>query len=294
MREIFVSLATYCGGVFGLFAACGRVFSTDETNRAISSWLKRGEVAPSFSSWGRQFVALFDRVFGKRHFGLKCFFRSCIVSLVIMALLNVRWATLRPDDAMLFWDTSRQDFWDELWFVLRYTVIWNMVSDYTALYACRRVLGIMATRNPSVLGSMVYALAGTLVSIAAYLGVTVYIGLVLIALSGETSVGLPNVNCVFVRYVSELVHNGLYLRSTPPHGSIGVYFYSALFTSIWSWLYFGATFIIRLAGRLAFVLRFMRRYMRLDDRPIECIGAVAAFIAGVVIVLVSLVSAVVG
>lgn len=288
MGDTISLIVLFCGAIYGSFLALERVVST-ECKKDIAEWLKGEKVSGSLTTWPRQFVALFDRVFGERHWSQKCFLRSCVASLIVMVTLWGLWVVRRPDDAVLYAQRMNENLVENLIFFFLFNLSWNMCTDFFALLACRHILGIMASQKASVGSSLLCAMLGTFASAATYVFVTVYVGIVVIMAFWHqiVPVQFDDVNRMFSQYMNELLENGLYLRSRPRSGSIGVYFYSALFTSFWAWLYFIAASCIRAARHLSPVLSFIRYTMDLKNRPLECIGVVAAAIAGVLILFVS-------
>jgi hypothetical protein len=58
--------------LYALFAKLEDMASP-AAKRDIAAWLNRAEIPGTLVNWPSQFVALFDRVFGKRHLSLRCF-----------------------------------------------------------------------------------------------------------------------------------------------------------------------------------------------------------------------------
>ena len=166
-------------------------------------------------------------------------------------------------------------------FFIMFNIFWNMFSDYFSLLACRYILGLMAKRRVAVVASLAYAALGTLASAMTYVLVTVYVGIVVAVAFWYCVVPVPfeEVNLIFVEYMKELWNNGIVFDSRPGSGSIGIFFYSALFTSIWAWLYVASTATIRAIARLDPALAFLRSNMNLDEKPLACIGSVAGLMA---------------
>jgi hypothetical protein len=220
---------------------------------------------------------MFDRLFGERHLSVRCFRRSFLVTFIVIGVLFALWAIARPDRAVRYAAFINQDLLDRLTFFLFFNLIWNMMFDYTSLLVCRYILGIMESRAVTLLTSLGYAVLATLASAATYLFVTVYIGIIAVVITWDhtTDFTIADVNAIFVLFLQDLWTDGLALRSP-----MGVFFFSALFVSAWAWLYVGATACVRLFSRLNAVLRFIREYMNIDEKPLSCIGVVGgAFVA---------------
>lgn len=76
------------GGLWFLFETAEKSLSV-EVRSKVSSWVRSATPAGGISSIPAQFAILFDRVFGEKHFSLKCLSRSADASLLSMALVYV-------------------------------------------------------------------------------------------------------------------------------------------------------------------------------------------------------------
>lgn len=292
MGDTINLLVIVCGPIYASFLALERVVAPDR-KKDIAAWLKGKKVHGSLATWPQQFVALFDRVFGELHLSWKCFLRSCLASALVMAALALLWVVRQPDDAVLYAQRMNDNILENLHFFFVFNFIWNICTDFFALLACRYIIGCMVSRGVSFSGSLAYAALGTLASAVTYLFITVYIGIIVATVLWYRAVPVAvEVNWQFVHFVDALWANGLNLG--PGSGSTGVFFYSGLFTSAWAWLYFASASSIRAARGLGPAIGFMRYTMDVEARPLECIGVVATAIAGMIILLASLVSIFVG
>lgn len=62
-------------------------------------------------------------------------------------------------------------------------------------------------------------------------------------------------------------------------GLLGPVFYSTFFTSLWLWLYALSQVAVRLAGRIAPALTFLKWALPIEERPLRSLGLVAAALA---------------
>lgn len=95
------SWVTTTGELWKLFERIDKVASP-EAKGAVSSWLRNLDVSEAFASWPATFAAAFDSVFGKKHFTLRCFYRSCIASLVAVIIVTLVWCALRPNQFIMY------------------------------------------------------------------------------------------------------------------------------------------------------------------------------------------------
>lgn len=277
---ILLSSSVVYYAVYRAFAHFDSNVLSKEAKKKIAEWITRREGSIEETQWPRQFLGLFDRLFGKRHLSVKCFLRSCLVSLAVLTLAFVLWAIARPDSAVLYAQRMNEDLAENLTFFLIFNILWNICLDYLPLLACRHILGIMGSRSVSFTGSLGYALLGTLASVATYIFLTVYLGLFVFTILWDRifPVAMDEVNVVFTWYMQDLWENGLFFAARPGSGSIGVPFYSALFTSVWAWVYVASTGIIRTLGSFDPVLFYLRKEVRRSDKPLAVIGSVAGIL----------------
>ena len=78
------------GGVWLLFVIPEETLP-DMTKKSISDWLKRVRPSPGMKQWPEWFAEAFDRIFGDRHFSIRCFVMSCIVSSGWSFILVLFW-----------------------------------------------------------------------------------------------------------------------------------------------------------------------------------------------------------
>lgn len=269
--------------LYGFFAWLEDLMSP-QAKQDIAAWLRRTEVPGSLTTLPRQFIALFDRVFGERHLSWKCFLRSCLASLIVMVILGGLWVLWRPDAAVLYAQRLNENLIENLLFFAVFNVLWNMSFDYFSLLVCRFILGLMARREDSVGVSLIYAVLGTIASAVTYLFLTVYVGIIVITVFWDHIFPVPfdDVNWIFYEYMKELWGKGIVFQSRPGSGSIGVYFYSALFTSAWAWLYALSAGTVRLGLRLQPLLGWLKYLLDVENKPIRSIGAVVGIIGTII------------
>jgi hypothetical protein len=98
------------GSVLGLFEL-GERFASQRAKDALSKWLVSFDVQKAKAlPDGTQ--ELFERIFGERHFSLKCFVRSAAFSLGAMAFTGILLLLIYPTAITLIGVTfSSQTFW---------------------------------------------------------------------------------------------------------------------------------------------------------------------------------------
>ena len=90
------------GGAVAAFFWKAEEVVSQEAKDSISKWLRRLDMPKSLSDWPSQFVALFDRMFGRRHWSWRCFIRSMLASWAAVGIMLVVWLTVRPCEFLAF------------------------------------------------------------------------------------------------------------------------------------------------------------------------------------------------
>jgi hypothetical protein len=280
--------------LYGLFARLEDIISPG-AKQDITAWLKRAEIPGTLVTWPSQFAALFDRVFGKRHLSWRCFYRSCVASLVALATLTLLWPILRPEDGAEFLEyildstTYTDDFGQVvLMMVVMMAVAYNLVPDYISLLQSRFVIGLMI-RVRSRTGVALLLLVDALLKLLIFFSVPAMTYLILglattLLADGDMYEDLKDWWFFEQVMLPEIVRSGLLLRTSTetimPWGiPWGIFFYASLWTSIWVWLYALAAGAVRLALRLQPVLRVLKWLLDIEGKPIRSIGVVVGLIA---------------
>ena len=127
--------AVVAGSVLGVFEL-GERFASQRAKDALSKWLltfdvKKAGALPD----GTQ--ELFERIFGERHFTLKCFIRSAAVSIGAMVFIGILFVLISPQQFL-------KSIPSDLPVFLALWVPWSILIDYVSLYKTRLILGILS------------------------------------------------------------------------------------------------------------------------------------------------------
>lgn len=247
---------------------------SSEARVAISKWLKESDFSIVLVSWPDNFLKLFDRIFGERHFTFNTFRQSCIASYLFAAVVALWWATTRPQQAMnLFADTHNIG---ELFFPAFFYSFYNLLADYISLLETRYVVKCLKR-------------AGFALRVALLL-------LDVLITAGIAVCSLLSVTLLFEgpeaakAFLSDQLPVILMLNSFEV-APVGVFFYSAFFTSVWVWMFIGSLFIARIAGWRGFriVVRRLKWVLDFEQKPVKSLGAVTVILAICVHAIVSFV-----
>jgi hypothetical protein len=278
------------GSVLGVFEL-GERFASQRAKDALSKWLLTFDVQKAKAlPDGTQ--ELFEKIFGERHFSLKCFIRSAMFSVGAMVFLALLVLLIYPTKAFELTELFVQRY--GAWAAFTVWLPWSILIDYVSLLKTRFILKVFARMRLKytliavaivIIDFVLYTLLFT-VAMAFIFTLMWYIFLPsLFALSK-----LPH---EILDYLTiEHFRSILLLPLTPWHDfHFGVLFFWAGFApSIWMWLYVLALFVTRGLLRSEKLVTWLRWFLDVEKNPFRSIGAVAAtlaFIASVAIILVS-------
>lgn len=275
------------GTVYGVFEL-GEKLASQRAKDALSKWLLTFDVRKvgALPDGTRE---LFERVFGERHFSLKCFSRSVAFSLGAMIFIALLLFLIFPEEVL----RKKAELFYWLNFAL--WLPWSILIDYVSLFKTRLVLGFitrMGQRNALLavaVGVIDYIVYRLLFSTGlAFLGVA-RSGIPLDWTSMRVSVFIP----IFIAIMSGIIPDfmGETMVLFPRNVDLlFILFWAGFVPSIWMWLYVLALFVTRALFRSERVLTWLRWSLDIEKAPFRSIGAVAAaiaFMASVAILLVS-------
>jgi hypothetical protein len=274
------------GSVLGVFEL-GERFASQRAKDALSKWLltfdiQRAKALPD----GTQ--EIFERIFGERHFSLKCFVRSAAFSLGAMAFIAVLCLLIWPEEFGKMTSTffEKTPFTSGVWLFASLWLPWSIVIDYASLFKTRVILGIL-TRLRHNKASV------------AILGVDYFIYSLLWAVSTVILFGLstyisnyPLTQGTLLEVVLFFASFGFIIGLTYQHSEMvySIFFWVGFAPSIWMWLYVAALFVTRGLLRSEKLVNWLRWFFDVEKNPFRSIGAVAAalaFIASLAIILLS-------
>lgn len=219
-----------------------QVHFADDKNKLLADWL----AGKYQSSWVKHFNQFFDSIFGEKHFSFKCFFRSCVGSLIAVIILFVVF-----DGAFDFFSGgvhSNARIESELSFyqVLGLCFALNFVPDYVSLLQTRCVLQFMES-----VSSTFYKLLLMLADLLLTATISALYILLIIKLFFDKEDALGNLIAAFSPY--------------------SIFFYSAFFTSVWGWLYFLTTWTVRVSSS-----KGLQNWLDYSKQPVMFLGALIA------------------
>ena len=258
---------------------------TDQTKLEIAVWLLGVKVGQRVEPWPDTFAKVFDRVFGTKHLSWKCFWRSCVISYVLLVLAAVIYTQVRFP-SVHFMRGLRFPGWPHMAMFFGITLFTNVLPDYLSLLESRFVLRLMTrTRSGGVwTGGLVVDVWLTL--LIAFLPIVI--------LSGVLSGRFDSLAVLRVAWQS-ILHPLDFTRGVFGYAAQSpVVIFPAFFTSIWLWLYAGSGFLLKAARRFDIGFDWFNRKFDIEKKPLQSIGLVAGALVAVVYWAAVIVSRVVG
>jgi hypothetical protein len=274
--------AIVAGSVLGVFEL-GERFASQRAKDALSKWLVSFDVQKAKAlPDGTQ--ELFERIFGERHFSVKCFIRSAVFSLGAMAFIAILIFLIDPTAASGITD---EIFLHSDWLLVTLWLPWCIVIDYLSLFKTRIILGVL-TRLRRATQMIAVAILG--IDYLFYKVIFIF-GFELVLQLGMKIRDGTSFKWGSLFFGGFLYSQGVGMFFIPHHiDLISILFWSGFAPSLWMWLYVLALFVTRALLRSERIVNWLRWFLDVDKNPFRSIGAVAAalaFIASVVIILVS-------
>jgi hypothetical protein len=282
------------GTILGIFEL-GDKFASQQAKNALSQWLltfdiRKAAVLPDGTK------DLFDKIFGERHFSLRCFVRSVLFSVGVMVFIWILALLIRPD-------LIRAVAIASVGIGVASWLPWSIIIDYISLLKTRVVLrsiGKLQLRNTLVaLGVLAvdYFVYIAIFNLAFFIPVVLPTSVLgnpgeLRELLSEYSLVMPTISpCTIIpdwTPAERLPASKSELCAT--EAFFFIIFWSGFCPSIWMWLYVFALFVTRLLLRSERLVNWLRWGLDIEKNPFRSIGAVAAtlaFLGSVVIIFVS-------
>lgn len=278
LTQIPAAIAILLTGL-GVGAFVARIFKNGDdslTDRGRADWsnyLQRIGMPPP--NWSEAFTSLFDRVFGKRHLTLRCFFRSCIASAASLSILVWIWATVRPAqvDAMLAFHSSRHipvAFF--VVFLVSLPVTFNFIPDYVSLLETRWILRVVPStmRKRRIILLLVFdAVLSVLIFLAFF---TAYLELVLHYALPEAPKSYFGWKMMLSNWEAMIIQGLTFTGAPPLFMPFGLLLDTTLLTSVWLWVYIFGFGVVRVYTRVSPALIVIKRWLPVETRPIRSIG----------------------
>lgn len=247
--------------------------------KAISNWLKNLPLDSEVGSWSGAFSNLIDQVFGTDPLSIKFIARSCIASVIAVAIIVTIYVRARP--------IPIGDLADSL-LVLGLFSVPNLFVDYVSLLISRSIVHRMADSPTTGYAVWLVVVDGILKVIAAtcIIFISSALGNVLWDSSRPWFDALGTLRGFY---------RGLPFPFTSGGGlQYGIFFYASFFTSIWVWFYVFGGILIKGLARTGRSWQLVVPFLNLDTNPLKSIGRVTGATAVALYVVTAGVSSVAG
>lgn len=245
-----------------------------EGKRRLGQWLKNVPGTEQVDAWASVFPDLIDKVFGPKPLSWIFFLRSCVASLIAIAVLFIL-GLLHYGERGLLKDMadSGPSFLALVVVSLATALIVNCVPDYLSVIISRFIVRMMAER-PTILRTLLYLLLDVLLTLVLALGWNIAVSIWSLSPSAYQSSLKPHP----VLYAFHLVKRGV--DGLEYYPVMWVFIGASLFTSVWVWLYVLASAAIRIIHKVRFIWLKIVPFLNVEKQPMIAIGRVAGLIAG--------------
>lgn len=242
-------------------------------------------------NWPKLFLTMFDRMFDPKGTGRPSFWRSGLVSVLMVGALIVVWTVLSPErvetslSAFLYGVESTSGYKMEGWraflFVVSSFFIWiipiNVVGDFFSLWESRVIIGRMAdAKNTARI--FVYLVLDFLATLTIFI-VTFFIptGVMILWFYLKDLAEIPIFQYLIGLLKEGFLKDGLlfFFRDTILD-VIAIFFSTTLFTSVWVWLFI-------LGGVVIPLFNFLRGVFAVEKFPIGSAMAIGGVFGGLVV-----------
>ncbi|MBO9406357.1 hypothetical protein J7399_02865 [Shimia sp. R9_1] len=298
---------------------------SEEARLELSNWIRAISPPSKSSPVARTVIELFVSIFGAKQLSWRCATVSFAYSLVLLSLFSLGLALSLdtglcgsppgteiiveagpcPDgfDAQSTLFQQKPPLTVETFFVglvsywpaLAFFLIFNPLADFISLWITRLHLQ-WATRKPDSLPKVM--LSDAFCSLAFFLAflVIVWTSLVFFTVE-EVWAETPEEKFSYaLASVYELIDAILAPHATYFPNSYNYVFpgmvLTAMISSIWIWVTFFSSLLVRLLARTGGILRFMQFALNLEKKPLFSLGWLAAFILALTFSVTSVVTAI--
>ncbi|MEQ8331274.1 MAG: hypothetical protein RH859_12515 [Longimicrobiales bacterium] len=272
--------ASLTAAVWFLFDRAERTVS-EEVRARTASWLLETDPAAALGGVPEHFVALFDRIFGERHFTLRCFWRSTVASFVTVAILTAFYFATGGRFEGLDADAEAWRIGIGAGLLLGFaTGIVNVLPDYLSLLQTRFMLRRAARRGEDGAGRGLAVLLGIDAVLTGAIAFGAAYGILTTLWWGpdyaqRVASTVPHLGAFLVDIVTMAPQVRLqagdvsYAMSNVP---LGIFFYSTFLTSVWLWLYALSVPLSRVLVRAGRGMGFLLRAADVSRHPFQALG----------------------
>lgn len=271
--ELLVIWATVIGGIWGLFNAMEES-SNRKFKTKVSEWLKNLAKESSANLIKIAlifFIKSFDRIFGEKHLSFKCFFRSCVASLLAVLIVSIIYFASNRFEIQkaMVWHAPNGLSYISYIFIL--TLFLNFIPDYISLLETRWILKKAVGVRIGHLALLL--LLDIIFTYAIFYFSTIIIIKLYFLLLFKTFLTYAHPELIPIRAVNAFPEFLFLKKFDFMPGSIGIFFYSAFFTSIWLYLFIISAALIKVSHPIL-LARYMNNFLDIGKKPLSSMGTV--------------------
>lgn len=274
---------------------------TKESKQSLGRWIRNIDVGERSARWAAPFSQLIDKVFGRRHFSLKCFLRSSLASFVAVLLLGSLWYLQLPKENHLDFvfvdgnNSTRLPAWMlymvhftgpgynermPVFTILATPFVMNVLPDYFALLETRWTIKKMAEARSRLasIGYLALNMALNLIIAAIFFTLMKLFGMWVV----DKPIGFDDFDELLDRQF--LYGLSMFSQTLPPYVTgNGIFIYSTFLTTLWAWLFVMSGALLRAGAAFGLAKRKIEGWFDVDDKPLTALAWVSIVLAGLIL-----------
>ncbi len=201
---------------------------------------------------------MFDSIYGEKHWKFKCFFRSCISSIIFLSIIV---SSLILNEGYNI--TNIEIVYETLPPALLIACVFNFIPDFISLLETRHMLRLLLISN-SIFIFLLVIVADIILTGSCFIG--------FLTLLNSLRHGLNFYASWIELWNEEIITGKLFLLEIK---RLSPFFYTTFFTSIWLWLYIFSALIVKLTYYVGYPIRVVQYLFDVDQHPILALGTVS-------------------
>lgn len=294
--SIIGALAVSNSAIWFLFSKAETLI-TPEVRGTISNWLlnlnKEGETA----NWNTTFAKMFDNIFSNKPFSLQCVIRSCIASFVAVFILIFLWWAIHPEAVYGFVRSNK--LYEVILIPLAISISFNLITDYVSLLETRYIIRKLKDTKSStkIFGYLIIDFVATVFIYLTVMALMLFIFFLILSIfyyeDFISRKGFLNDYLAQYLFLLKELYYGITLSSSSnptPDITIGVWFYSTFFTSIWIYLYVISGLIVKLGVKSGILVGRIGEIFNVSEKPLRVMGYICIIFVSIIFLIASFVN----
>ena len=239
--------------------------ATPDAKRKVADWINSfaaKSISQTVVESPRWFIEAFDMIFGDRHLTWRCFWRSCVASIMAVFVMTIVSVVLNPSSWQEF--LSYIGASGVIFFILLAALIFNLVPDYISLLETRWIL-----RRAAHAGFKKIIMLLVLDAIVTG-GIFFCYGIGILTLKFWVT-GVPVEVFEFFAFLVAFIIGW----TVAPLGTGSIFFYSTYFTSVWFYLFVASSVATKLLYSLGRAGNRVLALLKVEEKPFQSMGLVA-------------------